>query len=1422
MKNYIKSTFILGAFTLLSSVSLAYYHTGESANSQGKKPANSGGTKSAGCAPATKRYILDFNDVSALLQMGGVLFMDDQKGVAAYEVPKGSNTRAIFAAALWMGGRDENGQLKLAAVRFRQKGNDFWGGPLTVTIPYTSDVNYDPLLPVGDNTIRPYGPGEISGPECAKYDKFFPMNKAMVIRFSVWWESCKDPNAEPGACDMLEEESIPTNADLATLNDWPARGEMGLFQDYYLAPFYDRNADGVYDPEDGDYPWYDDILGRDDVECGVDRRVTLFGDQTIWFVFNDKGNVHTESQGEPIGMEIRAQAFAFATSDEINRMTFYNYELINRSTQTLTNTFFSQYVDPDLGYSADDYVGCDVSRGLGYCYNGDDFDETNGSQIGYQQNPPAIGVDFFEGPYQDPDGIDNPGPHFDTISKVWVTPSVDSAIQHKGIVYRGIGTGYGDGIIDNERFGMRRFTYFTNPPGAVHPYIDPDFAVQYYNFMSGKWADGSNITYGGTGAHGGVLTDYVFPGDSDPLNWGTGGVTPPFSEPWTEEQAGNSKGDRRFVQSAGPFTLVPGAMNNITVGIVYGRAAGGGLMASVEVMKIADTKAQALFDACFRILDPPNAPKLQIQELENELILTISNPSTSNNYKERYAEIDDINTPDTLSDDERRYRFEGYQIFQLVDESASIADLGDESKIREVAQCDLKNGVKTLFNYTLNEEYGILEGKRMVTGQDGGIKHSFKVTTDAFAIGGSPKLVNHKTYYFVAVAYAYNEYAPYDQNDPTKLSGQKIPYIVSRLSYDGTAIKAVAGVPHNPKPELGGTYQLVEYGTRPRITRIDGYGNGNLGLELTTASRESIVANGTLDKLQYDFGGGPVNIKVVDPLNVVGGYYEIEFVDYVPTNMTGSQNSADTAKWIINRYSHEGGQLLESVESDLRIGGYTMVEGFPSFSPTDNEQIIPEWGISVQIKQEKYTIDLLTSTPQKYFTNPISSSIHFADSSKRWLSFVEDNDLFQPTNWIRSGKNDTGEDDPSVHPWLNPKNYLDELGDGTDPAKIYAKLLNGGIAPHRVTGHNVDFMPMAYTPNMSVNSIGDFKSLASISFLPSVDIVFTNDQSKWTRVPVIEMGRDPNLTENGAKAGEMRKSPSRGKNGLADGTGNGMSWFPGYAVDLETGSRLYMAFGENSTLTQDGGRDMVWNPSSRLTDQNGNFIMGGVQPVWVFGVESKTINGYALQLRDLPAYDPTDHDNNVLAQYLRDMEANVQFNERARTVYGNLAWIMYPMLTPGQTLRSTDVMIKLRVNKEYKNYVATGDNGGRPKYSWNMDEIMTKTGQREALTEVLDMINVVPNPYLAYSEYEKSRLDTRVKITNLPDQCTVNIFTSSGKLVRTFKKDSPVTSIDWDLNNHQRIPVASGVYLIHVDVPGVGERVLKSFIGVRQVDLQGI
>jgi hypothetical protein len=113
----------------------------------------------------------------------------------------------------------------------------------------------------------------------------------------------------------------------------------------------------------------------------------------------------------------------------------------------------------------------------------------------------------------------------------------------------------------------------------------------------------------------------------------------------------------------------------------------------------------------------------------------------------------------------------------------------------------------------------------------------------------------------------------------------------------------------------------------------------------------------------------------------------------------------------------------------------------------------------------------------------------------------------------------------------------------------------------------------------------------------------------------------------------------------------------------------------------------------------------------------------------------------------------------------------------------------------------------------------------------------VPNPYYAYSTYEKSRIDNVVRITNLPNKCKIKIFTLNGTLVRTFDRDvsgqedlvqtasefthsKRLAHQDWDLKNQSGILVASGLYIIHVDVPGVGEKILKWFGVMRPYDLQ--
>lgn len=1353
------------------------------ANNNNQQTNNSSQLKAANCSPATGRLSLELNNVRTIIETSGLLWNDRINSAAGYQVPKiestdEANTNVIYAGGLWMGGTDVNGQLKLAGVTYRQ-GNDYWPGPLSAT---EGTGNFVFGVPGDASLRRDFGTAEITPEQCSNYDEFYTMRRAEVQQFIAWW-NCQNGITNPDDC---EDVSIDGEV-LRRIEEWPAHGDVSLGEDFYLAPFYDNpnspnGLNGVYDPiVDGDYPWYD-LEGE--VDCRNDRRVTLFGDETHWWVFNDKGNIHTESGADPIGMEIRAQGFAFATDDQVNNMTFYNFELINRSTQTLQDTYFGQYADPDVGCFSDDYTGCDVGRGLGFVYNSTNSDNSCQGAIGYGQNPPAVGIDFFEGPYQDDDGLDN------------------AFGIGQGEALNGLG--YGDGVPDNERFGMRRFVYYSNPgfgspPNAI---TDPSVATHFYNYLRGFWKDGSRMLYGGTGYAGGASTtieaDFMFPGESDTLNWGTSGVDPGF--PWDEFTENNQAGDRRFIQAAGPFTLEPGAVNNITVGVVYGRSPNGNV-ASVDLMKVADTKAQALFDNCFQIVQPPPAPELSAQELENEIILYLSNPPGSPNENEDYFVRDRINiiTPDSLAaqgeflDD--TFKFEGYQIYQLKSGEVSIADLEDTDLARLVAQCDKKNDITRLVNYEFNEELGLSFPTVMVEGEDEGLKHSFKITTDLFSSSDNPRLVNHRKYYYIAIAYAHNEYKEYDPEDPLKLDGQRRPYLRSRNRADGSEISAIEVVPSSPLPGNGGQVINSNYGDGPMLTRVDGTGNGGNILELTQESENEILANNFSDQVTYQRGFGPVNIKVVDPLNVAPGDYSFKMLP---------ANDLDTASWMIVNLN-----TADTAFSDRNIS-------------TVNEQLIPEWGISVEIEQVEYTGQ---GNDQK--SEILDVSLEFSDSSQTWLTGIEDSDNYFPNNWLASGTNVI--DDPATecdetNCLSNPCDYQDY---GIDPEQEYDNMLNGIVAPFRVVRHTGYGDPnsnpacpvglaLATHSYMNKGILGAALQDAQIASQSSVDIVFTNDKSLWTRCPVLEMGNSPSTNEDGSDVDTdgaermlLREGQSVDVNGVPDGSGEGMGWFPGYAIDLENGQRLNMAFSENSGITGagDNGRDMIWNPTSTFTTNTGEPVFGGMHYVYVFGTAEGAPpydQGNWLQTR-LSSTSQTDH---------RDVWSNCSY------VMASLLDDDHELLPIEEGLIPTETRVRIRMAKKYEEQVFTNDNDGLPMYNFNMDGLAPTTMNAELADSAMLKINVVPNPYYAYSKYETDRLDNRIKITNLPEVCTIEIYNTGGALVRRLDKDSPSRSLDWDMKNEVGIPIAGGVYIIHVEDSEGREAIVKWFGALRPADLE--
>jgi len=97
--------------------------------------------------------------------------------------------------------------------------------------------------------------------------------------------------------------------------------------------------------------------------------------------------------------------------------------------------------------------------------------------------------------------------------------------------------------------------------------------------------------------------------------------------------------------------------------------------------------------------------------------------------------------------------------------------------------------------------------------------------------------------------------------------------------------------------------------------------------------------------------------------------------------------------------------------------------------------------------------------------------------------------------------------------------------------------------------------------------------------------------------------------------------------------------------------------------------------------------------------------------------------------------------------------------------------------------------------------------------KALDDIIVVPNPYIAFSAAEiagvsnQVRDDRRVEFRNLPEKCTIRIYTIVGELVRTIEKDDPSNFAVWDLLTFESQEIAYGVYIYHIDAPGFGTKI---------------
>jgi len=274
----------------------------------------------------------------------------------------------------------------------------------------------------------------------------------------------------------------------------------------------------------------------------------------------------------------------------VNNATVYRYRIFNRNTAPIQQAYIGIWVDPDLGFFRDDYIGSDSLLDIGFVYNADNKDEEFG---GYGTPPPALGIQIIQGPEGKDDGIDN---------------NRDGAIDEPG-----------------ERSGMSHFMWYNIAPCITcHGNF---WGPHMYNLMRGRLPLGDRVTLGGDGQDSAnPPINYMFPGD------------PTIGEFWSEMNLDGlgtraTPGDRRMVISMGPFNLDPGEDTEIVFSIVW--AVGDDHLDSVTEMKLAAEDVKEAFLGGFQNL-PPGFPPTEyvdrkgpadgeaIQASEPELLWNLS------------------------------------------------------------------------------------------------------------------------------------------------------------------------------------------------------------------------------------------------------------------------------------------------------------------------------------------------------------------------------------------------------------------------------------------------------------------------------------------------------------------------------------------------------------------------------------------------------------------------------------------------------------------------------------------------------------------------------------------------------------------------------------------------------------------------------
>lgn len=318
-----------------------------------------------------------------------------------------------------------------------------------------------------------------------------------------------------------------------------------------------------------------DMNGNGIYEPGLGDYPDIRGDKAIFQIFNDARGVHTESGGTPLGIEVHLLYYQFASSDYKNDATFVHARIFNRGTKNYPIFKLGIWNDYLFGNPEDNFVGCDTLTNLTYVYNNDNLD--GDSIFGYGLNPPAFGL-----------------------------VSVGQDLEFMGFMHN----------------------------TASFPYNDPTSPISYYNYMQGKWSDGSSWYYGGNGTSGSTTTHFIFPGNPNDVSQ------------WSQMTTGSTPIDGRTISTFESENLMANQHICYDFAFIYARESGNNHLQNVNSLISIAAQAKSDFDAMTS--NNCNQVTLDLSELDEFYFLLYPNPSNGSFYLNfgKYAVSGNLNIYD--------------------------------------------------------------------------------------------------------------------------------------------------------------------------------------------------------------------------------------------------------------------------------------------------------------------------------------------------------------------------------------------------------------------------------------------------------------------------------------------------------------------------------------------------------------------------------------------------------------------------------------------------------------------------------------------------------------------------------------------------------------------------------------------------------